>query len=362
MRSAWVFLFLLSCAPETRRVADDEIDQFIRAEIARRRIPGLCLGIVDRGELVSCRAYGTADLEHDVPVVPDTVFELASITKTFTAAAILLLVAEKKVGLEDPIERHLQGSPAAWRGITVRHLLSHTSGLKDRFEPMVDGTWFLDYSTENLFRSAAKLPLEFAPGERGQYSDQGYFLLGMIVEKASGRRYGEFLADRIFKPLGMKNTTLRDQWAILKNRAGGYTLREGAIANNRRSAQIELVSHYGIMSTVPDLARYERALDRGELLSNETLQQMWTPVRRNTGETADILGRPYGLGWFLGTHQGRRTVEHGGVTGTHFLRLPEERVAVIVLTNLDWSAGSVPNTLTRGVADLYLANRRLTRP
>ncbi len=324
----------------------------------KRRIPGLCLGIVDRGELVLCRGYGIADLEHGVPVTPDTVFELASITKTFTAAAILMLVEEKKLALEDPIKRHLPGAPASWHGITIRHLLTHTAGLKDRFEPQVEGTWFLDYSTENLFRSAARLPLDFAPGERGQYSDQGFFLLGMILEKAGGRRYGEFLAERIFKPVGMTATTLRDQWTLLKDRAPGYTVRNEALVNNRRSAQIELVSHYGIMSTVKDLARYTLALDRGELLPKDALERMWTPGRLNNGKISEVLGRPYGFGWFLDTWKGHRTVEHGGVTGTHLLRLRDEGLTVIVLTNLDWAAGSVPNTLTRGVAELHLAGRR----
>ena len=347
-------ILLASCASEPQGTCEEVIDLFIWSEMAKRRIPGLALAIVDRGELVRCRGYGIADLEHGVRATPDTVFELASITKTFTAAAILMLVEEGKLTLEDPIERHLPGAPEALRGITVRHLLTHTSGLKDRFEPQVGGTWFLDYSTENLFRNAARLPLDFAPGERGQYSDQGYFLLGMIIEKVAGRRYGEFLAGRIFQPLGMMSTTLRDQWAILKNRAPSYTVRDGALVQNRRSAQIELVSHYGIMSTARDLARYGIALDRGDLLSKEVLARMWTPAKLHNGSVADVLGRPYGLGWFLGTHEGRRTVEHGGVTGTHLLRIPEERLTVIVLTNLDWAAGSVPSTLTRGVADLYL--------
>ena len=349
---------LLSCASETPRSRDETIDRFIRSQMETRRIPGLSLAIVDRGELVACRGYGIADLEHGVPVTPDTVFELASITKTFTAAAILMLAVEKKLALDDPIERHLPGAPASWRGITIGHLLAHTGGLKDRFEPQVEGTWFLDYSTENLFRSAARLPLDFAPGERGQYSDQGYFLLGMILEKAGARPYGELLSERIFKPLGMSATTLRDQWSILKDRAPGYTLRNGALVNNRRSAQIELVSHYGIMSTAKDLARYDLALDRGELLPKGVLERMWTPARLNDGRPAEVLGRPYGLGWFLDTWKGHRSVEHGGVTGTHLFRLPDERLTVIVLTNLDWAAGSAPNTITRGVAEINLAGPR----
>ncbi len=195
----------------------DRLDDYITAEMAKRRIPGLALAVVQRGEVVKMSGYGLANLELDVPVTPDTVFELASVTKQFTATAIMLLIEEGKVGLHDPISQYLPNAPAAWKGISVRHLLTHTAGLpslETGFRALRAGGARTEYTTVQMFEAATQNPLSFMPGERWQYSDVGYFLLGMTA------------------------TSVLDQWAVLKNRASGYTLRDGQLVHIRRVAKV----------------------------------------------------------------------------------------------------------------------------
>ena len=345
--------------PVAEPVADpigEAVDAYIGAEMPKRRIPGLALAVVRDGAVVKMQGYGLANLEHDVPVTPDTVFELASVTKQFTATAIMLLVEEGKVGLDDPIGDYIIGSPAKWQKVTVRHLLTHTGG----FQPLATGFAALavagggraNISTTLMFDAAIKDSMSFEPGTAWQYSDVGYFLLGMIVEKASGRRYHEFLAERFFRPLGMTSSTVLDQWTIVKNRAAGYTLRNGELVNIRRASYVELPSHHGVMSTVKDLAMWEAALAGGRVIKPASLGQMWTPVTLNSG-----LDRPYGFGWEIQEHRGHRTITHAGITGTEYTRFPDDRLTVIVLTNLGRRlelAAVNAWGLTLGVAGRYL--------
>src|SRR5262249_14223904 len=237
----------------------DKLDEYIQVEMKTRRIPGLALVVIKNGEVAKIRGYGVANLENDVPVNPDTVFDLASVTKQFTATAIMLLVEEGKIKLDDPISKYLRGSPRKWTAITIRHLLTHTAGLPE-YAPLPDK---LNYTTAEQFEAATGDSLSFSPGENHQYSNVGYFLLGMIIEKVSGQRYREFLAARFFKPLGMTSTSVLDQWAIVKNRAAGYTIRNGQLVNIRRVWQDELPSDWGVISTVRDLAKWDTALAAG---------------------------------------------------------------------------------------------------
>jgi D-alanyl-D-alanine carboxypeptidase len=320
----------LSASPEP---VADPVDTYITAEMTKRRIPGLALVVVKDGKVVKIQGYGLANLEHDIPVTPETVFELASVTKQFTASAIMLLAEEGKVGLDDQIGDYLAGTPPRWQNIRVRHLLTHTAGLAPLATgfaalaiPGIGGT---SISTTLMFDAATKDAMSFEPGTSWQYSDVGYFLLGMIVEKTSGRRYREFLAERFFQPLNMTSTTVLDQWTILKNRADGYTIRNGQLVNIRRTAQVELPSHYGIFSSVKDLATWDTALAEGKVVKPTSLDQMWTRVTLNSG--AD---RPYGFGWEVKDLRGHRMITHTGITGTEYTRFPDDGLTVIVLTNL----------------------------
>jgi len=278
------------------------------------------------------RAYGLASVELAVPVTADTVFDLASVTKTFTAMAIMTLVTDGKLSLDDPIARYIDRTPSGWAAMTVRQLLTHTSGIAPplSFAALLKpGPLLADYTTQQLFEAATRDAVRFAPGERHVYRDTNYFLLGMIIERVSQERYGEFLARRFFRPLGMTSTSVPDAWQVVKRRANGYTLRDGVLARIRRGAQLELGSHTSLFSTAADLAKFDAALDAGRVLPRAALEQMWTPVLLNDGSR-----RPYGLGWRVDDRRGHRMVGHSGITGVDYVKLPDDGLTVIALTNL----------------------------
>ena len=346
-------VLLLLLAPAL--AAADPVDDYIRAEMQKRQIPGLALAVVRNGAVVKLQGYGMANLEHDVPVTPDTVFELASVTKQFTATTIMLLVEEGKIRLDEPIATYLTGTPETWKAITVRHLLTHTSGLpslEENFKSLWPGGLRLRYTTAQMFESATKDALSFAAGERFQYSDVGYFLLGMIIERVSGKRYAEFLDERFFRPLGMTSSSVLDHARVLKHRAAGYTLVNGKVVNIRRVIDVELPSHYGVFSSVKDLVTWDAALAAGRVVKLESLAQMWTPMRLNYG------GRfPYGFGWDVTERRGHRWLNHGGITGTEYARFPDDGLTVIVLGNLGRNIGGPPVNawgLPYGVAGRYI--------
>jgi CubicO group peptidase (beta-lactamase class C family) len=327
-------------------------DEYIQDEMKKRRIPGLALVVIKNGEIIKMNGYGLANLEDDAPVTPDTVFELASVTKQFTATAIMRLVEQGKLKLDDPIINLLPSAPNEWKGITIRQLLTHTSGLAGGFEGSLYNK--RDISTAEVFQSAAKARMNSAPGESFNYSDPGYFLLGMIIEKVSGRRYRDFLAEQFFRPLEMTSSSVIDQWAVIRHRAAGYTIRNGQIANIRRIWQDELPSNWGVLSTVKDLAKWDMALEAGRVVKESSLAQMWTSAKLNSGRL-----HPYGFGWELEQSGSHRVITHGGMSGTEYTRLPDDKLTVIVLTNLGFGYGDLVDSwgLTKGIAHRYLSGR-----
>ena len=352
---AAILLMLFAALPAPPAWAD-AIDEYIKAEMERRHIPGAALAIARHGKLMKVRGYGLADVEHDVPVTPDTVFELASVTKQFTATAIMLLVEEGKVQLDDPVAWHLPRAPEAWRSITVRHLLTHTSGLPGLaggFKALRPGGARMRYTTAEMFDAAVKDELSFPAGERFQYSDVGYALLGMIIEHSSGSRYRDFLDERFFKPLRMTATSVIDVSRIVKHRAANYTLRDGKLVHDWRVWDVEMPSHYGVLSTVKDLTTWEAALVAGKVVKPATLIQMWTPVRLNSGATY-----PYGFGWVVDERRGHHWISHTGITGTELSRFPDDGLTVVVLTNLGRTLSPTNRVnswgLTYGVAGRYI--------
>ena len=314
----------------------DEVDAYIQAEMKTQQIPGLALAVVRHGRVVKVQGYGVADLDNDVPVTPDTVFELASITKQFTASLIMMLVEDQKLRLDDKLASFLVDPPDAWKAITIYQLLTHTAGLAplgDDFKSMV---WRTSVSTADLYAAARNDPMGSAPGAAWSYSDVGYFLLGMVIEKVTGQRYQDVLSQRILEPLNMTSSRMLDHLRPLKHLAKGYTVRadpatNGArsVVNIRRVVNVELAPHYGLFSTVKDLAKWDAALYTEKPLKQASLEQMWTPARVNDG-----TARPYGFGWQLSQRRGHKTVGHSGLTGTYILRVPDMGLTVIVLTNL----------------------------
>src|SRR5262245_16158033 len=328
-----IVVLLLVCLVSPLAAAADGLDDYIRAELARRRLPGLALAVLRNGQARMLRAYGLASGELAAPVTPGTVFALASITKSFTAMGVMALVTDGKLSLDDAISRYIDNAPPAGSAIPVRHLLTHTSGIAPplSFASLIKpGQPFLaDYTTQQLFEAATRDAVRFVPGERHVYRDTNYFLLGLILERVSGERHGEFLARRFFRPLGMTSTSVPDPWQVILGRADGYTIRNGALARLRWAGHVELGAHTGLFSSAADLAKFDAALEAGRVLPREVLAQMWTPAVLNDGSRW-----PYGFGWQVGDRRGHRLISHSGITGVDYVKLPDDGLTVIALTNL----------------------------
>ena len=331
----------------------------MRAAMRDLHVPGLSLAVVREGKVVKARGYGLASLELNRPVTEDTVFEIGSMTKQFTAAALLMLVEDGRVALDAPLSKYLPNTPPAWDGITVRHLLTHSSGIPDYLG--VEG--LPDLSRRGLtHREIAtvffeKLSLEFTPGATWAYSNTGYLLLGNVIEAVSGQAYFDFLKERIFGPLGMRATRASTPTDVIPHRASGYEWRNGAFEN--RPALTENAYAAGsIVSTVRDIAKWDAALSEGRLLTEASRRAMWTahPV---------ALGVPpfdYGFGWFLDTVHGSSVILHSGGTpgfSSVIHRFVEQHISVILLTN----RGDRPlDHVARDVAALYVPALAATSP
>src|SRR4030095_562615 len=304
----------------------EKIDSYVRQKMQARRIPGVALAVVENGKITFQRAYGVANLETETPVNTNSIFEIASVTKQFTAAAIMMLVEEGKVRLDDPIAAYINSAPEAGAKITVRHLLTHTSGIVSAPIVRVDaqgkltmreGTPLLDITAKRALEVISQSPMVFPAGDRIMYCDAVYFLLGLIIEKASRQTYQDFMQKRFFEPLEMNDSSILDKWKIVKDRVPVYTIRNGQWAPWRRDWQYEVNAFAGICSTLEDLAKWDAALRDGKLLKKSSLDLMWTPAKLNSGQEAMMFGEAYGFGWTLGDVRGHRTVEHGGASGTY---------------------------------------------
>lgn len=329
--------------------APAQVESAVRAQMSASHIPGLSLAVVRNGKVVLAEGYGLADMELNAPAKPNTVYQLASVTKQFTATAVMMLVEEGKISLDDKIAQRLPDLPAAWGEVTVRQLLSHTSGIKGYTEtPGFEKRTRVDMTSAEILGLVKELPLEFKPGEKWEYSNTGYFLLGMLIEKASGKSYGEFLAERIFSPLGMASTRVNDLAEIIPNRASGYAWR-GKVVNAERTSPTQPFSAGALVSTVEDMAKWDAALYTEKLLKKATLEQMWTAASLSGGGSAN-----YGFGWAVGRPQGHRLVGHGGgITGfsTQIDRYRDDGLTVVVLANQGTgNAGEI----ARRVAALYI--------
>ena len=305
------------------------IDDYIRAEMQSQQIPGVALAVVKDGNVVLARGYGLANVEHQVPVKPETIFQSGSTGKQFTATAVMVLVEEGKLSLEDKITKYFTDAPEGWRDITVRHLLTHTSGMTDYPE---DFDLRRDYTEEELFQRIKTIPLAFQPGEKWSYSNLAYVMLGILIRKVSGKFYGDFLQERVFKPLEMSTARIINEADIVPNRAAGYRLVNDQLKNqNWVSPSLNTTADGALYLTVYDMAKWDAALYSDKLLKRTTLEQMWTPVKLNNGKT-----HPYGFGWALGELRGHRIIEHGGSWQgfkAQITRYVDDKLTVIVFAN-----------------------------
>ena len=242
----------------------------------------------------------------------------------------MMLVEDGKINLDDKIGKYLGDVPESWANITVRHLLSHTGGMTDY---PTDFDFRKDYSEDEILKRAKEIPVAFKPGEKWQYSNLGYVTLGVLIGKVTGKFYGEFLQERIFKPLGMTTARILNEADIIPNRASGYRLVKGEVKNQEWvSPTINTTADGSLYLTTLDMMKWDEALTNGKLLKKSSFDEMWSPIKLNDGRT-----HPYGFGWAVRSVNGKRVIEHGGAWQgfkAHIARFPDNKITVIVFANL----------------------------
>lgn len=347
MRALAILLVLVSavCQAQTRHSA--EIDRLIRAHVEKFGVVGLSVAVAKDGQIVEQKAYGFADLEHQVPVKPETKFRLASISKPVTAVAVMKLVEQGKVKLEEDARTYAPKFPQKEHPFTVRQLLCHQSGIRHYRGEAESKEAFL--TVEAGLRRFADDPLLYKPGERYLYSTYAYTVLGLVIEGASGKEYRAFLEEEVFRPAGMANTLAEENRLIIPNRARGY--RRGADGKPVNSEFMDNSYKWaggGLVSTASDMARFGSAILQGKLLKPETVSLMWTPQI-----PSDNSQRNYCLGWTKGTIEGQTVYQHGGSqTGARSMMIviPDKGVSLCVLTNYE---NNSPGELAVAIASLF---------
>jgi CubicO group peptidase (beta-lactamase class C family) len=351
------FCLVLTCAaPSWGEPVDlaSRVDQ-VFADFSRGDSPGCALAVVRDGAIVYSKGYGMANLEHAVPITPQTVFDIGSTSKQFTAAAILLLEQDGKLSLDDDLRKHIPEIPDYGKPVTLRHLLHHTSGIRDYINLLtLGGINVEDIATDDdaLRAIARQKSLDFKPGDEHSYSNSGYFLLSLVVKRASGKTLREFAQERIFGPLGMTNTQiLDDHTRVIQRRAASYDPRpEGRFGAS--IANWEQTGDGAVQTTVEDLAKWDQNFYDPKVGGPRLLEQLQTTGALNSGEKI-----AYARGLLVDEYRGLRRVAHGGAWAgfrAEMVRFPDERFSVVALCNL---GSTNPSRLAGQVADLYLADK-----
>lgn len=347
MMTTWrQFLAGLLLAAAASAASADAVDDYLQTAMKAGKIPGLSVVIQRDGKVVKSRGYGFANLELQVPASADTIYQSGSVGKMFTAAAVLLLVEDGKLALDDRLAKFFPDGPPSWHRITVRQLLTHTSGIKDYSD---EYDMRADYTEEKQLEIAKTIPLDFEPGTQWSYSNTGYLILGILTSKLAGKHWSEFLEERVFTPLGMTTARMISERDIVMNRADGYELDDKDEVKNQEwvSPDVNTTGDGALYFSVKDLAAWNTALDAGKFLSPEHFREWWTPVALANGTTF-----PYGFGWSLGELRGHREIAHGGAWQgfrSSIERFPEQGLNISVLTNL---GSAEPEKIAKTVAGL----------
>ncbi|MBX7170543.1 MAG: beta-lactamase family protein [Pyrinomonadaceae bacterium] len=341
-------LFVLVILFSVSLVKADKVDDFVKSQLAEKHIPGVAIAVIKNGKIIKTKGYGLASVEFDIAATPESVFEIGSVSKQLTAAGILLLMQDGKLNLDEKISKYLPNTPTAWEKVTVRNLLTHTSGIKS-YSSLDGFNLSKRMKRDDFIKALSPYPLDFETGTNYIYSNSGFNLLAFIIESVSGKSYWDFMRERIFNPLGMTKTADRDPNFIIKNRATGYEWRD----NHLVGRDWELTDLFGagsIVSTVLDLAKWDAALRTDTLLKKETKAEMWKPLTFNNGKTY-----PYGFAWRISDIRGHKLIAHSGQTagfGASISRYVDDDLTVIALTNLGESG--MGTLIAQGVAKIYI--------
>jgi CubicO group peptidase (beta-lactamase class C family) len=351
--SVSLFIFFSICVAKAQSpAATSAVTDYVKAEMQRQHIPGLSLLVVKNGKIVRAEGFGLANVELQVPVKPETIFQSGSVGKQFTATAVMMLVEEGKIGLDDPLTKYFADAPDTWKNVTVRELLSHTAGFGDYPK---DFNFRKDWTEDEELKLIESIPLAYPPGTSWAYSNFGYVTLGILIHRVTGEFYGDLLQQRIFQPLGMTSTRVISEADIIPNRAAGYRLVKGELKNQEWVAPVLNTTADGsLYFSILDLAKWNDALYTEKLLKRSSLDLMWTPVKLKNGQPNK---GHYGFGWFIDERAGHRCIHHDGSWQgfeTAIDRYVDDQLTVVALANL---ADSEPGKITQHVAEIYLAEK-----
>ena len=354
-------ILLLMTTVSTRA---DRLDDFVRSQMKEQQVPGAVVVVLQNGAVVEQRAYGLANIEFNVPMKVEDVFTIASITSLFTTTAVFELVQDGKIRLDDRITALVPGLPELWKGITILHCLSHTSGLPDLYEG--SHTLPIAFNPAEAIQKLAVKPLAFKPGEKTKYNQTEFLLLRMVIEKVSGKPFEEFMADRVFQPLGMETARFADARDIIPGKATLYSRfapdasrlefeeRNGISVRSDHQKWIvpflypeSVRAGAGLVMSALDLAKFDTALTANTLLSAHSLEMMWRPVELSNGKLGD-----YTAGWQRWGQHALMIVGHAGGSGVEYVRMTSGQYSVIVFTDCP---DTFLHAFTIGILGLYTA-------
>lgn len=331
---------------------DSAVADYVKGEMERQHIPGLALLVTRDGEIIRSEGFGLANVELQVPVKSETIFQSGSVGKQFTATAVMMLVEAGKIGLNDPLTKYFPEAPPSWKNVTVRELLSHTGGFSDYPKNF---NFRKDWTEPQLIKLVESIPLAYPPGTKWEYSNLGYLTLGILIHRVSGEFYGDFLQERIFRPLEMQTTRVISEADIIPNRAARYRLVKGELKNQEWVAPaMNTTADGSLYFSIVDLSKWDSALYEGKLLKRSSFDLMWTPMKLKNGQPNKA---GYGFGWFIEERNGHRCIHHDGSWQgfeTAIDRYVDDHLSVVALTNL---AGSKPGEITKHVAEMYLQSK-----
>lgn len=310
----------------------DVIDDYIKGHMQADHVPGLSLAVVKDGKVVRAQGYGLSNLELGTPVKPETVFRIASMSKQFCSAVILMLRDEGKIDLDASVSTYIPEAPASWSGVKIRNLLSHTSGIPNHSE-VKQFDFFRQYNEKQYLALLSPLPLDSNPGDKYHYSNTGYSLLGLIAGRITKKPLGDLVQERIFGPLQMASSSYFKLESVVPNRANGYRWADDRFENAWPTRPAAVDGSGAVLSNVLDLAKWDAALYTDSPLSKAQKERLWTPNKLNDGTPIN-----YGYGWTVRTGADGKSVSHSGNTPgftSNILRLVDLKLTVILLRNSD---------------------------
>ena len=343
MNKLLLFFFL----PSLLFAQIDSTDIIVKRMMEKQKIVGLSLAVIKNGQPVANKGYGLANVELNVPVTSETVIRLGSISKQFFTTAIMKLMEEGKLSIGDSVHKFFPDAPETWRPITIKNLMSHTSGLQ-REAPAYDN--FKIQPDIDIIKSAYGLPLVFKTGEKYQYCNLAYFMLAEIIKQVSGMPWQDYIHDKLFVPAGMTHSYLTDFYHIIPNRADGYMHKHDTLVN--ATAMFAIRPSGGFLATSSDMIKWEKVMmEEKIILRKDNWEKLWQPFIK-TSDRAD-LKEYYGFGWVIDEYKGHKLIVHGGANigfRSVFARFVNDGLSIIILTNTDEAN---PRAIANAIADYY---------